>query len=82
MTHTKKPCQVGWRGFYLLDARGVEADARQGRGWHGVRVEGDGVRRVRAVPVSQQQVLRPRVEPRRHLYEMKTIKDTASREIT
>lgn len=51
----------------LLDARSVQADARQRGGGHGVGIQGDWVGSVRAVAVPQQQVLRPRVERRRHL---------------
>lgn len=52
---------------YLLDARGVETNARQGSGGHGIGVETHGVSSVRAVAVSEEQVLGPRVERRRYL---------------
>lgn len=42
---------------YLLDAGGVEADARQRGGGHGVRVQRDWVGSVRAVAVPKQEVL-------------------------
>lgn len=57
---------------HLFDARSVKTDPGQ-RSWrHRVPVQVNRVCRIGAVPVSQQQVLGPGIERRRHLYQSRS----------